>query len=186
MTLLLSIYLTRRDDLTTSDDKIMVKKQADGNLQIEHYDATMKKTYNLTILADRLPTYVKDICRLYLNDGELVDPFMNIQFNFTGYPAFLINRQRLTDNFLRTLRSMAETVIDSVNMGVAPVEVDIPIESHSPRSSAFRTVFDENPRLYRTDSGCQRLPRTDSTWPDLTGYQRPARRCNSPPVESHY
>ena len=176
MALLLSIYLTRRDDLTTSDDKIMVKKQADGNLQIEHYDATMKKTYNLTILADRLPTYVKDICRLYLNDGELVDPFMNIQFNFTGYPAFLINRQRLTDNFLRTLRSMAETVIDSVNMGVAPVEVDIPIESHSPRSSAFRTVFDENPRLYRTDS----------RWCEIPGCQRQPQRSNSPPWERNH
>jgi len=186
MALLLSIYLTRRDDLKTSDDKIVVKKQADGNLQIEHYDATVKKTYNLTITADTLPTYVKDICRLYLNDSEEADPFVNIQINFTGYPAFLMNRQRLGDNLMRTLRSMAETVINSVNMNVAPFEVDIPIECHSPRPSAFRNIFEENPRLQRTDSGCQRLQRTDSTWHDFTGYERPFRRCSSPPVESHY
>jgi hypothetical protein len=170
--ILLSIYLTRPDDESTSDDKIYIKKLPNGNLQIEHFDAIVKKVYNLTIVPDRLGVYVKDICRLYLNDSAVPDAFTNIQFNFTGYPAFLMNRHKLDDRFLRTLMSMADTVVDSMKMAAN----DIPIECHSPKPSYQTTGSSFNPIFEMRDSSLD----------PLFGTRCGLRRTDSDPYERHH
>jgi len=170
--ILLSIYLTRPDDKNTSDDKIYVKNLGNGNLQIEHYDAMVKKVYNLTIVADRLGIYVKDVCRLYLNDSADPDAFVNIQFNFTGYPAFLMNRRKLDDRFMRTLMSMADTVIDSMKLALN----DIPIECHSPKPCYQPTDSSFNPIFEMRNSSLD----------PLFGTRCALRRTDSDPYERHH
>ena len=109
---LLSIFLIPKNE-TEADDKIFVRQLANKFLEIEHYDSKMNKKYKISIQRSALKSYITNIVKLYLYDS---DPFDNIQFNFTGFPSFMTNKNNLQQNpnIMPTLRNTTSILIESI------------------------------------------------------------------------
>jgi len=109
---LLSIFLIPKNE-TEADDKIFVRQLANKFLEVEHYDSKMNKKYKISIQRSALKSYITNIVKLYLYDS---DPFDNIQFNFTGFPSFMTNKNNLQQNpnIMPTLRNTTSILIESI------------------------------------------------------------------------
>lgn len=108
---LLSMFLIPKDE-TQADDKIFVRQLANNLVEVEHYDSKMNKKYKICIQRSALKSYITNIVKLYLYDS---DPFDNIQFNFTGFPSFMTNKNNLQENpnIISTLRNVTSILIES-------------------------------------------------------------------------
>ena len=80
---------------------------------ISYYDSKMNKKYKISIQRSALKSYITNIVKLYLYDS---DPFDNIQFNFTGFPSFMTNKNNLQQNpnIMPTLQNTTSILIESI------------------------------------------------------------------------
>lgn len=106
---LVSIFLTRKNSTSTNDDKIYIRR-VDNNLQVEHYDADSKKHYKLLLTNTSMGAYIRNLCTLFMLDTE---PFVDLQFNFNGFPAFMTNHKTISNEVISYLVDTAQIVAES-------------------------------------------------------------------------
>ena len=177
--LVVSVYLIRKDGEESTDDRIYIRSASEELLSATYHDKDVSKPYTLYIDRDDLDRYIMSIADIFTTD---TDPFEKIQFNFNGYPTFMLSRQSLAT---RQTRHMLKSVSRSAMRSLLLAET-------VPKASAFQSLaptpepiaptpccayrgcsFDSPPALQRTD------------YP----YWNPIRRddgAHSPRVESHY
>ena len=109
-----SAFLTRNFDDKSQDDTIHIKR-VDDSFQVKYYDAIYGKTLTLLLSRYAFPTYVKQLCSLFVMDHI---PFKQIQFNFHGYPTFMASQDTFQKNpeLTATLAHIADVVSDSFFM----------------------------------------------------------------------
>ena len=124
--LVLSAFLTRNFDDNSQDDTIFVRR-VDDVFQVKYYDAIYGKTLTLLLSRYAFPTYVKQLCSLFVMDHI---PFKQIQFNFHGYPTFMASHDTFQKNpeLTATLAQIADVVSDSFFMDDDEMPPLIPIE----------------------------------------------------------
>ena len=106
---ILTAALIRDPASHKSDDRISVRRQ-DNNLRVQYYDGESKKEYELLLTNTSLGTYVKHLCKLFNTD---VEPFKTMQFDFIGFPTYLVNKDTLSKSVIYTLQDIAGIVVES-------------------------------------------------------------------------
>lgn len=186
--LVVSVYLIRKDGEESTDDRIYIRSASEDLLSATYHDKDVSKSYTLYIDQDQLDRYIMSIADIFTAD---TDPFDKIQFNFNGYPTFMLSRQSLETRQTRhMLKNVSRSVMRSLLLaGTVTQPVTQPV---TPQARAFQPVaptpdpitatpccayrscsFDSPPALQRTDYH----------------YWNPIRRddgAHSPRVESHY
>ena len=156
--LIVSVYLIRKDGEQSTDDRIYIRSVSEDLLSVTYHDKDVSKSYTLYIDSDELDRYIMSIADIFTAD---TDPFDKIQFNFNGYPTFMLNRLSLTT---RNTRHMLKSVSRSVMRSLLLAQT-------VPKPSAFQPVsptpepiaptpccayrgcsFDSPPALQRTDN----------------------------------
>lgn len=106
---ILTAALIRDTAFSKNDDRINVRRE-DNNLRVQYYDGITKKNYELLLTNTSLGTYVKHLCKLFNTD---VEPFKTMQFNFIGFPTYLVNKNTLSKSVIYTLQDIAGIVVES-------------------------------------------------------------------------
>lgn len=110
----LCVHLVRDSNNQSADDYVKIRRNGDKFLVIYH-DSTSasKKDMELLLSRENLVVYIKNLCKLFLRDRV---PFLEIQFNFLGFPTFLASHDTFNNDpkLLSTLTSIARLVSDSV------------------------------------------------------------------------
>jgi hypothetical protein len=180
--LVVSVYLIRKNAEQSTDDRIYIRSVSENLLSATYHDNDVTKTYTLYMDSDELDRYILSIADIFTSD---TDPFEKIQFNFNGYPTFMLSKDsfdtRQTRHMLKTvsrsiMRSLllAETVpkpqaLQSVAAPTPDPTATVPIACCGYRSCSF----DSPPALQRTDNRYWNPIRNDDG-------------AHSPRVESHY
>jgi len=106
---ILTAALIRDPASSKNDDRIRVCRE-DNNLRVQYYDGETRKDYELLLTNTSLGTYVKHLCKLFNTD---VEPFKTMQFNFIGFPTYLVNKDTLSKSVIYTLQDIAGIVVES-------------------------------------------------------------------------
>jgi hypothetical protein len=188
--LVVSVYLIRKDGEESTDDRIYIRSVSEGLLSATYHDKDVSKSYTLYIDREELDRYIMSITDIFTAD---TDPFDKIQFNFNGYPTFMLSRETLdtrqTRHMLKNVsRSVMRSLLlaESVTQPVTPQATTFQPLSPTPDPMAAATTtpccayrscsFDSPPALQRTDRVTER-------------YWNPVRRddgAHSPRWENHY
>jgi len=187
--LVVSVYLIRKDVGESTDDRIYIRSVSENLLSATYHDKDVTKPYTLYIDSDELDRYIMSIADIFTAD---TDPFAKIQFNFNGYPTFMLDKESFDERHTRhMLKTVSRSVMRSLLLAgtvpkakpVAPQGFQPVAPTPDPMAAATTTPccayrscsFDSPPALQRTDR--------------MSGYWNPIRRddgAHSPRVESHY
>jgi len=108
--LLVSIYVTRKNESENTDDKISVRS-VNGQMVVYHVCGETKLKTQITLVHNSLPHYIKTLCTMYTTDAE---PFNTLQFNFAGFPTYMVDRQSIqNEGVIENLVSVASLVTSS-------------------------------------------------------------------------
>ena len=102
----LSVFLTYAKNPALFD-KLTVKR-VDNTFRVKYYDAQSRRHYFLTLTNTSLGEYVRTLCEMFLADN---DPFLDIQFNFHGFPTFMATQETFKQNY-----SLRSTLITTANI----------------------------------------------------------------------
>jgi hypothetical protein len=175
--LVVSVYLIRKNGEESRDDRIYIRSVSEDLLSATYHDNDVTKSYTLYIDSDELDRYIISIADIFTTD---TDPFEKIQFNFNGYPTFMLSKDsfdaRQTRHMLKTVsRSVMRSLLlaATVPKPVAPTPTPDPTTTVPLACCGYRSCsFDSPPTLQWTDR-----------------YWNPIRRddgAHSPKWESHY
>jgi len=90
-----AIHLIRESTLNTSPpDDVIVINRVSSNILVTYKDRQGGSTskQNLLLNKNDLGRYIRNIGHLFLTD---VEPFSRAQFNFPGFPCFMVNQKSL-------------------------------------------------------------------------------------------
>jgi hypothetical protein len=97
MVTVVSVHLIRHsnNNVAKKDDVVVIKPQ-DNNIFVDYTDnqdgySSKQKLY---IGKNDLGRYIRNLGHLFLSD---VEPFKEAQFNFPGFPSFMVNHRSLKD-----------------------------------------------------------------------------------------
>ena len=159
--LVVSVYLIRKDGEESTDDRIYIRSASEELLSATYHDKDVSKPYTLYIDRDELDRYIMSIADIFTAD---TDPFEKIQFNFNGYPTFMLSRQSLTTRQTRhmlksvsrsAMRSLllAETVVQATTFQpLTPTPDPMAAAAPTPCCAYRGCSFDSPPALQRTDN----------------------------------
>ena len=162
--LVVSVYLIRKDGEESTDDRIYIRCASEDLLSATYHDKDVSKSYTLYIDRDELDRYIMSIADIFTAD---IDPFDKIQFNFNGYPTFMLSRQSLdtrqTRHMLKNVsRSVMRSLLLADTISKAPQATTFQPLSPTPDPMAaaaptpccpYRSCsFDSPPALQRTDN----------------------------------
>lgn len=124
--LLASIYVTRNSNQST-DDKIFVRNVG-NQMVVYHTCGSSGIKSQVTLVHKSLPHYVNTLCKLYTTD---TDPFDSIQFNFAGFPTYMVNRKSLdqpgvVDNLMSVASLVTASSFDVQEEGEVDEFADMP------------------------------------------------------------
>lgn len=110
----ISIFLIRNSlhSKVATDDTVEIRREGD-NILVTYKDCQNARSSGHTLLLkkDDLSRYIQNIGYLFLNDTE---PFTEAQFNFPGFPCFLVNQKSLKNTDTQdALMEIAEMVSES-------------------------------------------------------------------------
>lgn len=111
----ITINLIRESTSSTSsksDDVITIKRNND-NINVRYVDRQngSHSTQNLTLSNTGLKKYIQNLGHLFLTDTQ---PFTEIQFNFPGFPSYLLTQDALHHTPTQdSLMDIADIVNDS-------------------------------------------------------------------------
>lgn len=112
--LALCVHLVRDRNNQSQDDYVKIRRKGD-NFLVNYHDPTSSSKNNMELLLSQedFVVYVKNLCKLFLWDRV---PFLEIQFNFLGFPTFLASHDTFNKDpkLLSTLTTIARLVSDSV------------------------------------------------------------------------
>jgi hypothetical protein len=108
--IVLRIVLVRSSVDPKQDDKITVRR-VDNNLEATYYDSNSAIRQKLLLTHTGLDAYVRLICKLYMTDDE---PVKSLQFDFLGFPSYIISKDALTKGIISTLQEVSAVVSESV------------------------------------------------------------------------
>ncbi len=184
--LVVSVFLIRKNGEESKDDRIYIRSVSEELLSATYHDKDVTKSYTLYIDSDELDRYIISIADIFTSD---TDPFEKIQFNFNGYPTFMLDKESFDARQTRhMLKTVSRSVMRSLLLaGTVPKPVAAPTPTPTPTPDPAATVplaccgyrscsFDSPPALQRTDRVTER-------------YWNPIRRddgAHSPRWESHY
>jgi hypothetical protein len=185
--LVVSVYLIRKNGEESKDDRIYIRSVSEELLSATYHDKDVTKPYTIYIDSDELDTYIISIADIFKTD---TDPFEKIQFNFNGYPTFLLDKESFDTRQTRhMLKTVSRSVMRSLLLaGTVPKPQALqPVAAPTPTPDPAATVplaccgyrscsFDSPPSLQRTDRVTER-------------YWNPIRRddgAHSPKWENHY
>ena len=161
--LVVSVYLIRKNAEQSTDDRIYIRSVSENLLSATYHDNDVTKSYTLYMDSDELDRYILSIADIFTSD---TDPFEKIQFNFNGYPTFMLSKDsfdtRQTRHMLKTvsrsiMRSLllAETVPkpQALQPVAAPTPTPDPTTTVPLACCGYRSCsFDSPPALQRTDN----------------------------------
>ena len=109
-----SVNLIRQsnNNVQKKDDIVLIKPQ-DNNIRVEYTDnqGGYSSKQVLYIGKNDLGRYIRNLGHLFLSD---VEPFIEVQFNFPGFPSFMTNQRSLKDTDTQdALMEIAELVSTS-------------------------------------------------------------------------
>jgi hypothetical protein len=111
---MISIRLIREDNNGPHEDDRIHITRVDNNIEVTYIDGNQrgkKTTQNIVLTHTALSTYIKNLGLMFLHD---IEPFVQIQFNFPGFPCFLATRKSLKNEDLQdTLMDIANMVSES-------------------------------------------------------------------------
>jgi hypothetical protein len=108
--IVLRIVLVRSAEDPKQDDKIIVRR-VDNNLEATYHDSHSGIRQKLLLTQTGLDAYVRLICKLYKMDS---DPVKSLQFDFLGFPSYMITKDTLTKGVINTLQEVSAVVSESV------------------------------------------------------------------------
>jgi hypothetical protein len=184
--LVASVYLIRADGAESTDDRIYIRSVSENLLSATYHDKDVTKPYTLYMDIDELDRYITSIADIFTAD---TDPFKKIQFNFNGYPTFILDKESFDERQTRhMLKTVSRSVMRSLLLaGTVPKDKPVATQGFQPVAPtpdpmtttpccAYRSCsFDSPPALQRTDR--------------MSGYWNPVRRddgAHSPRWENHY
>lgn len=159
--LIVSVYLIRKDGGESTDDRIYIRSVSEDLLSVTYHDKDVSKSYTLYIDSDELDRYIMSITDIFTAD---TDPFDKIQFNFNGYPTFMLCRLSLaTRNTRHMLKTVSRSVMRSLLLAetvpkpsafqpVSPTPDPISAAAPTPCCAYRGCSFDSPPALQRTDN----------------------------------
>ena len=106
----LRIVLVRSSEDPKQDDKIVVRR-VDNNLEATYYDSNSGIRQKLLLTQTGLDAYVRLVCKLYMTDD---DPVWSLQFDFLGFPSYMISKNTLTKGVISALQEISAVVSESV------------------------------------------------------------------------
>jgi hypothetical protein len=144
-----SIYLIRNNsypDKSQTDDKAIITFNNDS-LDVKYIDRQCNKTteHCLHLEKNGLAKYVKNIGYLFLTDTE---PFTQIQFNFPGFPSYMLTREALkntdTQDALMEIASMVNESWINEDDALPPL-ISLPRGNTASRPLPRHEYYDDEP-----------------------------------------